>query len=233
MKILIIGASSYVGAKLYKDLQKDFHVIGTYHSNKLFHELIRLDVTKKSDVLLCIQEIKPDYIVHIAANANIASCDQDVNNTIALNQEATQFLVEAANLNHSTIVFISSFLANNPASLYGKTKLESERLIKEATNGYLILRLSLILGYSPNTMNDRPFNRLLRNIEANQPVSYDTSWHFQPTWLKHISEILKELVIRGVKNETIPIAVPKVITRYDYAKDILSDYGIEVTQDDG
>lgn len=145
-----------------------------------------------------------------------------------MNQEATRFLVEAANLNESKVIFISSFAAINPTTLYGKTKLESERLVKEVKKGYLILRPSLILGYSPNTTNDRPFNRLLRNIENGKKVSYDTSWHFQPTWLKHVSEILREAIVRDIKNEIIPIAVSKVITRYQYAKDILSDYDIEV-----
>lgn len=47
MKILITGASSYLGAKIYEDFKNDFDVIWTYNFNKLFDEFVKLDLTKK------------------------------------------------------------------------------------------------------------------------------------------------------------------------------------------
>jgi len=43
-KILIIGASSYVGARLYFDLKQKFSVIGTYSSSQLSKNLFHLGI---------------------------------------------------------------------------------------------------------------------------------------------------------------------------------------------
>jgi dTDP-4-dehydrorhamnose reductase len=70
MKLLITGASSYVGARVYFDLSKIFEVVGTYHSSKLSEAFIKLDVTNKEDVGKVLEREKPDIIIHLAANAS-------------------------------------------------------------------------------------------------------------------------------------------------------------------
>ena len=117
-------------------------------------------------------------------------------------------------------------------SLYGKMKVEGEEIVKTAKNGYAILRPSLIIGLSPNTTNDRPFNRLLKNITEHTPAVYDNSWNFQPTWLNHISQAIEIIIDNNITNEVIPICVPEIITRFDIARDILSDFGINVISED-
>src|SRR5260221_13833767 len=139
MKILIIGASSYVGARLYVDLNKKYDVIGTYHGNKLFKELGKLNITNKIEVNNIISKYKPDIIIQIAANARSKWCEDNPNLAIALNQEATQNIVNAANSNKSKLYFISSFAAINPNNLYGETKYKSEQYVKKVKKEYIIL----------------------------------------------------------------------------------------------
>ena len=119
--------------------------------------------------------------------------------------------------------------AIKPSNLYGKTKLKSEEIIKTTKSGYLILRPSLILGYSPNTTNDRPFNRLLKNLDVGVSATYDTSWKFQPTYIKHISEVIEACINKQLFNKSIVIAVPEMRSRYDTAKDILTPFGVTIT----
>lgn len=119
-----------------------------------------------------------------------------------------------------------------PSKIYDRTKLKSEEIVKNAKNGYLILRPSFILGYSLNTTNDRPFNRLLKNLNEGVPAAYDTSWKFQPTYIRHISEVIEACIKNKIFNRSIVIAVPEMKSRYDIAKDILTSFGIEVTPND-
>jgi dTDP-4-dehydrorhamnose reductase len=70
MKLLILGANSYVGARLFFDLQYDFECSGTYHRNRLSRKFLKLDLTNKEDTLSLIGELKPDYIIHAANNAD-------------------------------------------------------------------------------------------------------------------------------------------------------------------
>ena len=81
------------------------------------------------------------------------------------------------------VIFMSSFGAINPEDVYGETKFHSEEYVKNTKAGWIVLRPSLIIGYSPNTINDRPFNRILKNLDTKTDAIYDTSWKFQPTYI--------------------------------------------------
>lgn len=232
MNIIITGASSYVGAKFYEDMKRKYSVTGTYNSNKLFPDLEQLDITKKDDVVQFISKKKPDFIIHVAANASGGWCDKHPEKAVEINELGTKYIIEGANLTNSKVIFISSFAADNAEQLYGRTKLNSERFVKETKAGYVIIRPSLIVGYSPNTMNDRPFNRLLKNITDNTPAIYDISWHFQPTWLSHLEEVVELVMEKNILNQTIPISIPEIKTRYDLAKDFLEQFEVTVTAED-
>ena len=46
MKVLITGASGYVGSKIYKDLKENgYEAIGLYNNNKLFDDLVNKSPT--------------------------------------------------------------------------------------------------------------------------------------------------------------------------------------------
>lgn len=228
MKILILGASSYVGARLYLDLKKSFDTVGTYSKSKISPKLIHLDITDKDEVSRVIMEVKPEVIIHSANNANARWCEANPDLAQLLNVTATEYIVEAANSIKAKLIYISSFAVLNQGNVYGRTKLESEEIAKKALAGWLILRPSYIVGFSPNSVNDRPFNRLLRNLDDGVPAEYDTSWKFQPTWVGHISEVIKACLEKDINNEIIPIAVPDLKSRYDIATDILTPFAVTV-----
>ncbi|MDO8625050.1 MAG: sugar nucleotide-binding protein, partial [Candidatus Diapherotrites archaeon] len=204
-KVLITGASSYVGARLFADLTKDFDVTGTYHQNRLFPELVKMDITDRSATLKTIEKIKPGWIVHVAANPFGGWCEENPAEAQMLNEAGTENIVAAANAVNAKIIYISSFAAINPEGVYAKTKRAGEEWAKKTNAGFVILRPSLIIGWSPNTTNDRPFNRMLKNITEQTPAVYDTSWRFQPTWLGHMSEAIRGIIQKGITSETIPI----------------------------
>jgi dTDP-4-dehydrorhamnose reductase len=232
MKILLIGANSYVGARLFFDLQKLYGVVGTYTHNQLSKKFIHLDITDQKEVAVVISKQKPDVIIHAANNANARWCEANPKEAVLLNQTGTQYIVDAANKINAKVIYISSFAVHNDTNVYGRTKKASEEIIKRSKSGYLILRPSFILGFSPNTVNDRPFNRLLKNLDAGIPAIYDTSWKFYPTYVGHISEMIKACIDRDVWNKIIPVIVPDLKTRFDTAKDILTPFGITVKEVD-
>lgn len=228
MKILVIGASSYVGARIYLDLKKKYDVVGTYSTSRLSDKLVHLDITDRSKVIELIESERPNIIVHCANNANARWCEAHPEEAKLLNVTSTAYIVEAANNINAKLIYMSSFAAMNLGNVYGRTKAESEEITKKAVAGWLILRPSYILGYSPNTTNDRPFNRLLRNLYEGVKAEYDTSWKFHVTWVGHLSEVIVWSIERNIVNELIPVATPELKSRYDTAHDILSPFGIKV-----
>lgn len=230
-EVLVTGASSYVGARLYHDLREKFDVVGTYHNTRLSDALVPLDTTDQEAVKKLVKETQPSTIVHVAANASAKWCEDHQEEARALNEVATRSIVYAAQSVNAGVIFISSFAALDTSNVYGQTKAASEQAVKKL-NRWAILRPSLVIGFSPNTTNDRPFNRLLKNIDAGTPAIYDTSWKFQPSYLGHLSEVITLVIDKGINAETIPIAVAVLKSRFDIAKDILGNFGIEVKPDD-
>jgi len=227
-KLLIIGASSYLGVRLFFDLKKHFKVVGTFSSNRLSEDFIHLDITDKQRVENVIGAASPDIIIHVANNSSAKWCDANPDKAILLKQTAMAYIVRAANTCSVRVIYISMMGAIDQTNHYGKTKHESEKIIKRTKAGYLVFRPSLILGFNPNTTNGRPFNRLFKNLDGGVDAVYDASWKFQPTYVGHISEVIRACIEKNVWNRVITIAVPEMKSRFDTTKDILSLLGITV-----
>lgn len=227
MKILIIGASSYLGARLYIDLKKDFEVFGTYSSNKLFSNLVKLELNSRRKILRLIEKVKPNIIVHCANLPKNETMKKNPLLAKKINLDATEYIVEAANKNKSKLIFISTIASILNNDYYTSYKLTSEKLTKKANFGWLIIRPAYILGLSPNTKNDRPFNRIYKNIKEKSPAIYDISWKTQSTYIGWISEIINTCIKKNIWNETITVSVKEVKSRFEMARDILSYFKIK------
>jgi len=228
MKILILGASGYLGSRLYSDLQEDFNVVGTYNKTKLNNDFIQLNITNKDQVKQVFNQVKPDIIIQTANYPSPRFAKDNEDGYKNLNLSSTKIIKDTANLISAKVIFISSFAALNPDNIYGKLKLESEEIIKQVRAGYLILRPSLILGLSDNESNDRPFDRVMRCVDYSKQAEFDTSWKFQPTYIGHLSEVIKTAIKNNVFNHLVHVFSPSIETQFSTARDILKPFGVEV-----
>ena len=227
MKILITAASSYLGARIYFDLEKKYEVVGTYNTSKISLKFIQMDVTNRDEVFRIFELNKPDLIIHAAANPNARWCEENPEIAKKINVGGTRNVVDAANAIGAKLVYISTLAALDKSFVYGRTKFLAEEAAKETKAGFIILRPSVIIGMSPNTANLRPFfNRILKNLDEKTPAIYDISWKFHPTWIGHISEVIENVIEKKIKDEIITITVSELKSRFDVARDILSEFGV-------
>lgn len=233
MKILITGASSYAGSRIYFDLKDKYELIGTYFSNPLSEKLLKLDLSDKETVFKFFVENKPDIVVHVANFPSPRNAVDNEEQFIKLNENSTEYIVEAANNVGAKVIFISSQAANNPDNIYGKLKVKSEEMVKGVKAGYLILRPSLMVGFSPNTTNPRPFNRILSCLDNRSTIcEFDISWKLQPSYVGHLSQAIDKVIQRDLWNKTIPVFINEVVTQFQLARDILQPFGVSVKEVD-
>lgn len=233
VKILITGASGYVGARIYKDLKDSgYKVTGLYNNTKLFDELIKVNIKNKREVKKIIEKIKPDVIIHSAANAHTSTCEKDPKNARDLNVGAIRHIAETVRQKDIRLIHISSFNCFNESltSVYAETKLEAEGIAKTLDN-YLILRFSLVTGLSPNTHGHNFYNDLLRAYKEKTDFTADSDFKFETSYLGHIVEVIKTVIEQPkIKNTMIPVIEHGETSRYKIAKDLLGTLKVEETK---
>ncbi|MGA3020622.1 MAG: sugar nucleotide-binding protein [Candidatus Micrarchaeales archaeon] len=225
MKLLIIGSSSYLGARVYEDLKKDFEILGTYHRQRLFAEQVKFDLSDPIGISAILEKSKPEAIVHVGG-LPFKQCKENEKLAYEINVRATEQIVKEANKAGAKIIYMSTIMAENALDVYGKTKLEAEKCVANTDAGYLILRGALAVGQSPNTTAEKYYNKLLRNVIEKTPPVYDNSALTQVTWLGSVSEIIRLSVEKDIFNQTVPVITEEKKTRFEIANDLLKEFGI-------
>ena len=229
MKVLLTGASGYLGSSIYFSLKNRFDIVGTYGTRPLFQELRQLNLEKPKDIARLFAEIKPDIVIHAGGKSGRQESDENTETAKTVNVEATALLAELSKRRDAHFIFISSAVSRKIGTTYAMTKYGAEERVREIGGRYLILRPAPIFGISPSTESARPMNRILRQLKAGKSFKIDATWRFQPTWLTHLKEIIDIAIREKIEDAEITVTVPEVKTYYEIARDIAAPLGIEVS----
>jgi nucleoside-diphosphate-sugar epimerase len=176
--VLVVGGAGYIGSLLVERLlEKGYRVrvldsllygdepLRTVKNHPDF-ELIVGDCRNIQDVVRAVSGV--ESVIHLAAIVGDPACNQDRDSALETNYAATRMLIEIAKGHGvSRLLFASSCsvygatdlemdenAAVQPVSLYGHTKVDSERVLLAAKNDTFhptILRFATVfgLGYRP------------------------------------------------------------------------------------
>lgn len=226
MKFLILGATSYIGSRLYFDLQDKFDIVGTYHSNNtISSKFIQVDIRDNQSLETLFNDSNPDIVVHLA---NYSSSRQIKGNEVdfpKLNLEATKNIVSLVNKFEKQLVFFSSMAATTKQDLYGELKAQSEEIVKTVKSGFNIIRPSVVIGLSSIQTHNKITDKILAFING-QTQEFDNSWILQPTYIGHLSQVIDQIVTKRIWNEELNIFTDYPVTQYQIANDILKQFGM-------
>lgn len=119
------------------------------------------DVTDAAGVRAAIGSAR--IVIHLAAMTAVDACEADPNEAHRVNVVGTRNVVDAATEVGARLVYLSTDYvfdgrksepyveddATNPLNVYGRTKLEGERIVQSSEDP-LILRVSWVYGNGPN-----------------------------------------------------------------------------------
>ena len=164
-----------------------------------------LDLTDRANVERTWQSIKPNAVIHCAALSRTKDCEQDPEQARCINVEATAHLAQLSQ--DIPFIFLSSgevfdgktgwYVETdepNPINVYGKTKLEAERVVLQNPR-HTVVRIVLTAGTSQN--GDRSFvEDMCRTAKAGKNVTLYADEFRCPVPAGVIARVIWELVDR-------------------------------------
>lgn len=234
-KVLVIGGSGSLGKQLIKDLSRDFNVkgTGTYFEHKE-QGLIHLDITCKEEVDLIFKRENPDIVIVTAAKTNVEACESNLDETFRVNVNGIENIIN--NCDNKKVIFYStdnvfdgtkrSYIEEdvpNPINVYGKSKLEGEKLVRTVSN-HLICRSSRFYGSGKN--HPKYLDKVISMLKGCQEVKAPIGTLGNFTFIPDISRATLELIKKN-KTGTYHVAGSDYHSLYDAALTAAKVFGFD------
>jgi dTDP-4-dehydrorhamnose reductase len=220
-KILITGASGFLGTKLSEMYAPKTEILGTYfgHSRE---GLVSLDVTNSSQTHDLITRFRPDIVIHTVALSDPDVCEQRKEGAERINYLGTKNIVEACRKTGARLDYISTVYVfdgekghyteedtPHPINWYGETKLRAEQEVMTLPS-WGIYRFDKLYGY--NGLG-KP-NDLLSKIMADKPFEVNNDQIRQPLLVDDIGRALQRMQELGM-NSILHLAGPDKISKFE------------------
>jgi dTDP-4-dehydrorhamnose reductase len=152
MKILILGHQGMLGCDLFSRLGVDHDVTGK--------DIDDFDLTSGDSCRAVIEEVMPQVVVNAAAYTNVDGAETNRDLCYAVNAEGVRNLVVACQDRRIGIVHFSTDYVfdgakgepyteedlPNPLNVYGASKLQGERFLRDHTAPFLLIRTEWLYG---------------------------------------------------------------------------------------
>jgi dTDP-4-dehydrorhamnose reductase len=238
MKILVTGASGFLGTKVMNILKDSFELTGTYH-NKKKEGFVYLDLADRDSTLRVVEQTKPDVILHTASLANVDECELDKEKAKLVNIVGTQNIIEAARKVNAKLVYISTdFVFDGeegdykesyipkPLSFYAKTKLMAEVKVVESGLEYLIIRPEVLYGYNGDGTERSFVFWVYESLKDGKTIKIVNDQFNTPTLVDDIAFALKVLIEKGCIG-IYHVAGSERLSRYDMAVKVAETFGFD------
>lgn len=207
MRVLVTGANGMLGIDLCAILEAAGHTviradIGVRPGLEL-PQWQPLDITDTLAVGRCLEEYRPDIVVHTAACTDVDGCERHPDQAYRINAFGTWNIAAACAGTDAILIYISTdfvfdgkksepyteFDTPSPLSHYGASKLAGEKLVAQLCPRHFICRTAWLYGVHgksfPNTILHLARTREELSVVADQTGS--------PTHTRDLAVILLSL----------------------------------------
>jgi len=233
-KILVTGSNGQLGSEIRE-------LAGTYPSWRfLFTDVAELDITDALAVNALFMRERPDAVINCAAYTAVDKAEDEEPAARRINADAAGILAAASASCNALMLHISTDYVFNgsasrpiteedppePASVYGKTKLEGESEVAAKAQKAVIIRTSWL--YSSHGHNF--VKTILKYGRERGSLDVVTDQVGTPTWARDLAGTILALLprmqeIRGT--EIFNYSNEGVTNWYEFAQEILALKGVQ------
>ena len=219
-KILVTGGAGYIGSVLTRVLLDEGYTVTVldrfiYGQNSLLDccgydnfSAIRGDVRDRETLSKAMRDA--DFIIHLAALVGAPACDADPIAATSTNLDAAKLIISLRSEDQKILFpctnsgygigekdkFCTEETPLRPITLYGRTKVEAEKAILEASNS-ISFRLATVFGVSPRMRIDLLVNDFVYRASIDRYVLVFEG-HFKRNYL-HIRDVAR-VFLHGIRN---------------------------------
>ncbi len=225
--ILVTGAGGQLGSEI-KELSS------SYQYKFFFTDRDELDITDKNDISKFVEDNNIDIIINCAAYTAVDKAEENVDNANLINHQAVKYLAEIAKKESIKLIHISTDYVFdgenykpyvetdkvNPQSVYGKTKLDGERVLQKINpENSIIIRTSWV--YSSYGSNFVKTMLKLGTERDSLDIIFDQIG--TPTYAKDLAKTILDIFPKII-NEDVEMyhySNEGVVSWFDFAKEII------------
>ncbi|MGB3310462.1 MAG: SDR family oxidoreductase [Nodosilinea sp.] len=249
-KLLVTGASGFLGWHLCRAAQAAWQVAGTYHRHippLPGVTLHAVDLTDLDNFSAWLEALAPDAVIHTAALSQPNRCEQTPELSYWLNVEVTRVLAQFCGSSagerranrHIPLAFTSTDQVfdgqaapynetsiPSPISVYGRHKVEAEALIQALCSTAAICRLPLLYG-PPSPTAECFLQGFVRTLEAGQPLHLFTDEFRTPAYVEDAAAGL----LLAIEKATglLHLSGPERLSRYDFGLSMAEIFELDQT----
>lgn len=202
MKILVVGSGGMLGSDLVETFGAVHETTGV--------DLPQLDITRLDACLAALREFRPDIVVNAAAFTQVDVCESREEEAFQVNASGAGNLAKAAaSLGARLVHYSTDYIfdgrkqgpyveedAPDPQSVYGKSKLLGETLIREHCPDHLIVRTSWLFGRNGNNF----IRTILGAARKGSSLRVVNDQKGSPTYAKDLAEHTLTMIHAGCRS---------------------------------
>jgi len=239
----VTGGNGLLGSKVlsaacgrFRLVSIDLHVSPVVQYNDL--EYLQGDVTERETIQKRIFDARPDCVIHTAAFTDVDGCEKEREEAWKANVQGTENVaISCRTLDIKMIHLSTDYVFDgksgpyseedepHPISFYGKIKLESEKVVQEHLENFIIARTMVLYGYSPKVRHNF-VTWLVEKLSQRERVTIVEDQYGNPTLVDDLAKALLILFERdgcGIYHT----AGKDWLNRYDFAVSVAKVFQLD------
>jgi len=248
MKILITGSNGLLGQKIIKQcLSKKIDFLATSKGDNRNSSCPQtnyksLDITNYDEIESLIEKIQPTHIINTAAVTNVDYCESNSELCHSVNVKAVGNLLGLSTLHNCHLTHLSTdFVFDgkdgpynendhvNPLSIYAKSKVDSEELLKASPySNWCILRTIIVFGEGENLSRSNIVLWAKSALEKGNPLTIVDDQFRAPTWANDLAWACIQSANQRAKG-IYHVSGPETFSIFELVKRVANFFNLDFT----